>query len=71
MSTHRDVAQMVAYHVRDVGVAGSSPVIPTFQYLRKCLFKFKVLPAAFVKFLKAVNACVVLPWLQLAEPLRV
>lgn len=25
----RDVAQLVAYHVRDVGVAGSNPVIPT------------------------------------------
>ena len=27
---YRDVAQLVAYHVRDVGVAGSNPVIPTF-----------------------------------------
>ena len=25
----RDLAQLVAYYVRDVGVAGSSPVIPT------------------------------------------
>jgi hypothetical protein len=25
----RDVAQLVAHYVRDVGVAGSSPVIPT------------------------------------------
>lgn len=26
---HRDLAQLVAHYVRDVGVAGSSPVIPT------------------------------------------
>lgn len=26
---YRDVAQLVAYYVRDVGVASSSPVIPT------------------------------------------
>ena len=25
----RDVAQLVAHYVRDVGVAGSNPVIPT------------------------------------------
>ena len=27
----RDLAQLVAYYVRDVGVAGSSPVIPTYS----------------------------------------
>ena len=26
---HRDLAQLVAHYVRDVGGAGSSPVIPT------------------------------------------
>ena len=29
MRLHRDVAQLVAHYVRDVGVASSSPVIPT------------------------------------------
>ena len=28
----RDVAQLVARHVRDVEVAGSSPVIPTTSF---------------------------------------
>lgn len=31
----RDVAQLVARHVRDVEAAGSSPVIPTF-YSTSC-----------------------------------
>ena len=30
---HRDVAQLVAHYVRDVGVACSSHVIPTFSLL--------------------------------------
>ncbi len=39
---HRDVAQLVAHYVRDVGVAGSSPVIPTKEKASEnnftCLF---------------------------------
>ena len=31
MALKRDVAQLVAHYVRDVGVAGSNPVIPTTQ----------------------------------------
>ena len=31
---YRDVAQLVAHYVRDVGVASSSPVIPTRSPLR-------------------------------------
>ena len=30
-TNERNVAQLVAYYVRDVGVAGSNPVIPTFK----------------------------------------
>ena len=30
----RDVAQLVAHYVRDVGVAGSNPVIPTEESVR-------------------------------------
>ena len=29
LQPNRDVAQLVAYYVRDVGVASSNPVIPT------------------------------------------
>ena len=40
----RDLAQLVAYYVRDVGVAGSSPVIPTYPrrqaYIRLVSFAF-------------------------------
>lgn len=32
---YRDVAQLVAYYVRDVGVASSSLVIPTFKGIEK------------------------------------
>ena len=33
-SRYRDVAQLVAHYVRDVGVASSSPVIPTYAKRR-------------------------------------
>ena len=33
--SHRDVAQLVAYYVRDVGVASSNLVIPTFKGIGK------------------------------------
>nr|DAM38960.1 MAG TPA: hypothetical protein [Caudoviricetes sp.] len=34
MALKRDVAQLVAHYVRDVGVAGSNPVIPTEKSVR-------------------------------------
>ena len=34
---NRDLAQLVAHYVRDVGVAGSSPVIPTGNELIRIL----------------------------------
>lgn len=34
---YRDVAQLVAYYVRDVGVASSNLVIPTLYIIKRCL----------------------------------
>ena len=46
---NRDLAQLVAHYVRDVGVAGSSPVIPTKRLRAGCfqpLFLFLAVPFA-------------------------
>ena len=38
---YRDVAQLVAYYVRDVGVASSNLVIPTLYIIKRCLKKIR------------------------------